>query len=61
MRPVLLLALAVSATAASADKPLLTIVLEFQGPHSNRSVAEMRREVETIMRDSCSAARSAVW
>jgi hypothetical protein len=30
----------------------LTIVLSFQGQHTERSVAEMKRELEAIMRDS---------
>ena len=51
MRSVLLLVLSMTA-AAAAQRPALTIVLEFQGPHSDSSVGEMRREFESIMRDS---------
>lgn len=38
------------ASAAAADR--LTVVLEFQGPHSERSVDEMKREVETQLKPS---------
>jgi len=30
----------------------LTIVMDFQGPHSERSVAEMKKELETILKGS---------
>ena len=54
MRPVvralLMASLASLAVAASPLHPIaLTIVLDFQGPHSDRSVAEMKRELEGIM------------
>ena len=45
------------ATLLFAAAPLsfagsLTIVLQFQGPHSDRSVEEMKRELEGIMKES---------
>jgi hypothetical protein len=43
-------ALAVCASRASAEG--VTIVLEFQGPQNNQSIAEMKREFSGIMRDS---------
>ena len=58
---------AVSATAAHSkssgspdhsSRPVLTIVLEFQGPHGARSVEEMEHEVENILRD---AGREIEW
>ena len=58
---------AMSATAAHAksggspdhsSRPVLTIVLEFQGPHGARSVEEMEHEVENILRD---AGREIEW
>jgi hypothetical protein len=54
MRPVLLLALSLTAAAVAAagTPPVLTIVLEFQGPYSPRSVDEMRREFQTVMADT---------
>src|ERR1700688_3277307 len=51
----LLLALMASC-AAGAGKPKptsgLTIILDFQGPHSVRSVAEMEQEAEEALKDS---------
>ena len=35
-----------------SSKPILTIVLEFRGPHASRSVEEMEHEVENILRDA---------
>jgi hypothetical protein len=57
MRPILLCGFlaALWAAAAVAAPPVhgaLTIVLDFQGAHSDKSVAEMKREFESIMRDS---------
>lgn len=49
MRSALCCALLAS-LAHAADR--LTIVLDFQGPRSERSVAEMKREFEGIMKDS---------
>ena len=50
MSPVLLLALSLATFAERpSGPPALTIVLEFQGAHSNRTVSEMRREFETVM------------
>ncbi len=47
------LAVALLASAAHPTRPTpLTIVLEFQGPHSDRSVKEMKRELETLLKDS---------
>jgi len=41
------------AVAASAVHPgALTIVLEFQGPHSDRSIDEMKHELENVMKDT---------
>ena len=43
-------ALAAMLPGASPPRPLaLTIVLEFRGPHSDRSVDAMKREVEAIL------------
>jgi len=61
MRPVLhclaaALLFAALPLAAQTRNPLrvpgLTIVMDFQGPHSDRSVEEMKREFEHIFRDS---------
>jgi hypothetical protein len=56
MRPFLstaLLSVAMASTAAAAVPPsTLTIVLDFKGPHSDRSVAEMKREFENVMKDT---------
>ena len=48
-----LAALAALLPAASPVRSTaLTIVLEFQGPHSERSIQEMKHELESIMRGS---------
>src|SRR5215469_13785260 len=39
----------VSTATPAAD---LTIVLKFDGPHSDQSITEMKRELESIMKDS---------
>src|SRR5437773_575339 len=58
MYPVLrsILSIAALATCAVASGPVhpekLMIVLDFQGPHSERSVAQMKQELEGIMKDS---------
>jgi hypothetical protein len=58
MHPVLrsVLSIAALATCAAASGPVhpekLMIVLDFQGPHSERSVAQMKQELEGIMKDS---------
>jgi hypothetical protein len=52
------IALLVAASSApaqvrnSARPSGLTIVMDFQGPHSERSIAEMKREFETILAGS---------
>ncbi|HLK70104.1 MAG TPA: hypothetical protein VKU19_42030 [Bryobacteraceae bacterium] len=52
-RAILLTTAALLAQAASPKRPAaLTIVLEFQGTHSDRSIAEMKRELATVMKDS---------
>jgi len=38
--------------AAPAASPVLTVVLEFQGPHSSRALDTMKREVEAVMKPS---------
>ena len=43
-------ALVLAVTPAFGEE--LTIVLDFQGPRSDQSVAEMKREFEGIMKDS---------
>jgi hypothetical protein len=48
MAALALLALAASPVRSSA----LTIVLEFQGPHSDRSIDAMKYELETLMKGS---------
>jgi len=57
MRHVLIRALSLALLAASASRAAvpaagLTIVLEFQGPHSNRSIAEMEQEAQGALKDS---------
>jgi hypothetical protein len=47
-----LTALSSAALCPRANAAGLTIVLDFQGPHSQRSVDEMKREFEGIMKDS---------
>jgi len=44
--------LVVSAAYAAEPTGGLTIVLEFQGPHSNRSIAEMEQEAQADLKDS---------
>ncbi len=51
MRPVCICVL-LAVAAASAGGPTLTIVLDFQGPHSDRSVDAMKREFEAAMKPS---------
>src|SRR5262245_33173396 len=38
--------------AAMASAEGITIVLQFDGPHSDQSVAEMKREFEGIVKDA---------
>jgi hypothetical protein len=53
MRPVCFCVLfAATLLAAPAAGPTLTIVLEFQGPHSASSIDEMKREFEAVMKSS---------
>jgi hypothetical protein len=57
MRPLLSSALFLSVAmasiaAAAVQSSTLTIVLEFKGPHSARAVAEMKREFESVMKDT---------
>jgi hypothetical protein len=53
MRPVrICVLLAAAVFAASAENPVLTVVLDFQGPRSAKSVEEMKREVESVMKSS---------
>ena len=57
MRPVIcalaIASLAAVLPAASPVRPTaLTIVLEFQGTHSDRSIEAMKREVERVMKGS---------
>ena len=57
MRPVLTCALCLAvmapiAAAVSLPRPGVTIVLEFQGPRSERAVGEMKRELEAVLKDS---------
>jgi len=45
--------LTVSAWGAEARHPIpLTIVLDFRGPHTERSVTEMKHEFESLIKDS---------
>ena len=45
-----IVALAVNAAGAAPVLPeKLMVVLDFKGPHSNRSVQEMKNELETIL------------
>jgi hypothetical protein len=41
-----------------SSRPILTIILEFRGPHATRSVEEMEHEVATVLRD---AGRTIEW
>ena len=52
MRHVLFCAIWLTALSSTAYAAGLTIILDFQGPHSQRSVDEMKREFEGIMKDS---------
>jgi hypothetical protein len=55
MRTALFCALVLASTAVAANPRRavgLTIVLDFQGPRSERSVDEMKRELEGLMKDS---------
>jgi hypothetical protein len=52
MRPVMRVLILIAAVSSIAFAAPLTIVLDFLGPHSERSVAEMKREFEHIMKDS---------
>jgi hypothetical protein len=50
IRALSMAAMASLAVAASPVHSALTIVLEFQGPHSDRSIDEMKHELETVMK-----------
>jgi hypothetical protein len=51
IRALLMTVLASLAVGASpVHSTALTIVLEFQGPHSDRSIDEMKHELETVMK-----------
>src|SRR5262245_1849434 len=50
--PRLLICLLAAGFAATAFATDLTVVVDFAGPHSDRSVREMKREVEGIMKES---------
>ena len=52
MRHVLFCAIWLTALCLRGDAAGLTIILDFEGPHSQRSVDEMKREFEGIMKDS---------
>jgi hypothetical protein len=55
VRPVLNCAIvmaAIACVAVAAPPGAVTIVLDFQGPHSDRSIAEMKLEFEGIMQES---------
>ena len=52
IRAVPLALLVVSAVSAAEPSGGLTIVLEFQGPHSNRSIADMEQEAQGALKDS---------
>jgi hypothetical protein len=52
MRHVAIWTLVLAATGWRASAEGVTIVLEFQGPQNNQSIAEMKREFTGIMRDS---------
>jgi hypothetical protein len=45
---------AAPAATTTIEKPAddLTIILKFEGPHSDASIAEMKRESETILRET---------
>lgn len=48
----LILLVAALACALPSTATDVTVVIDFNGPHSNRSVAEMKREAEGIIKDS---------
>jgi hypothetical protein len=52
MRPVLYCAIACIAAVSPALSEGITIVVDFDGPRSEQSVKEMKREFDGIMRDS---------
>jgi len=53
MRPVCICALlAVAAFATPGSNSVLTVVLDFEGPHTAQSLDPMKREVETAMKES---------
>jgi hypothetical protein len=52
IRAFLLTLLAASAAFAADPASGLTIVLEFQGPHSDRSIVEMEQEAQADLKDS---------
>jgi hypothetical protein len=52
MRPVAIFALVFATVASRAFAEGVTMVLEFQGPQNDRSIAEMKREFTGIMKDS---------
>src|SRR5215468_3403597 len=47
--------------SSNQARPILTIVLEFRGPHGARSVEEMEHEVDTILRDTGRAIEWRSW
>jgi hypothetical protein len=47
-----------NASPGESSRPILTIVLEFRGPHAARSVEEMEHEVENLLRG---AGRAIEW
>ena len=51
MRPVLFCAISMAAIAIAAPPPV-TIVIDFDGPHSNPSIEAMKREFAVIMHSS---------
>jgi len=55
MRPVAICALFCAAFTRTASAEGITIVLDFQGPRNEQSVAEMKREFEGIMKASALA------
>jgi hypothetical protein len=52
MRLVTLCAVAWTALVATAFGEGITIILDFQGPHSEESIAEMKREFSGVMKDT---------
>jgi hypothetical protein len=52
MRPVAICALLLAAIASPASAEGVTIVLDFQGPQNEQSIAEMKREFAGIMKDT---------